>query len=52
MRGGQDGYAEEIKALRKRTVAMVGYSFYIGCCIRRFLSQQYYNVFKKRVYIR
>lgn len=52
MRGGQDGYAEEIKALRKRTIATVGYGFYIGCCIRRFLSKQYYYVFKKRVYLR
>ena len=46
-------YADEkIEALRERTIAAVGRHFYIGCRIRRFLSKQYYNVFKKRIYLR
>ncbi len=46
-------YADEkIEALKERTISTVGTRFYIGCRIRRFLSKQYYNVFKKRVYLR
>lgn len=46
-------YADEkIEALKERTIVTVGRCFYIGCRVRRFLSKQYYNVFKKRVYLR
>lgn len=44
--------AEKIKALRERTINLVGLRYYIGYRIRRFLSRQCYNVFRKRVYIR
>lgn len=44
--------AEKIAALRERTVGLVGLRYYIGYRIRRFLSKQYYNVFRRRIYVR
>lgn len=50
MRNTQYEHAqEETKKLKERVVAEVGRCFYIGNRIRRFLSKQYYNVFKKRI---
>lgn len=53
MRNMRYEYADEkIEALKERTIAAVGHRFYVGCRIRRFLSKQYYNVFRKRIYLR
>lgn len=45
-------YEQEKAALCKRTKATVGRWFYACYRVRLFLSRQYYNVFRRRIYIR
>lgn len=43
---------EETAHLKQRTINRVGLLFFLWQRVRRFLSRQYYNIFRRKIYIR